>query len=637
MAFDDAMQQLLNSPGFNMGMALLGNTHNPNGLADAQKNMFMWQQGQRQQQQLMQEQAYKQQQLEAEKQYRTGMLTNAQQHEQDLNKLYQAQIGQYGQKTQNEAQQLKLLQRQQQIREAIMAHMGGSLGFQIPPPDMGGMAAPQQPQPGTQDGNPFNPQSLSPGEEITQPDGTQTPANIAPMDNSGGGMQMPQAPQLMPQSAPQGSGVPTGKFGTPVALLDNLKQVESSGNPKAVNPKTGALGAYQFLPTTARTLNAQGIKFNPMDEAQSRDAADAYIQQLVQKNGGDYRAALAEYGGFKSKDPSQYVGKVLAGVPIGGQSVNPIATGGNAMPPNAGVGGMGGQTPQQLAQMGTLMDLAGLKGQGLYEQAKLAMPQNVPANSYRVDPNTGNATYMPSPVDERRLQMEQQKQQFQTGASNIPGLTPEDASKMRSQSIIKQGDYLEKNYEKVQNIPDQLLAIQHAKQAFPSAKVFVGSGAEVKMNFANFVNSNLSWAGVHVRPEELGNAELLRSSLFTPIFSSLKQLDAQPSQSQQEAMQKAFGNLDNYENALPKLLDMIEERLKNRIVTHNNMVDAVGKAGMPMDQFRIEIPTAMPLEQMGSFANAPAPQAPQGGVPAPQGAPAGVMTLDDYIKKHRRK
>jgi hypothetical protein len=620
MAFDDAMQQLLNSPGFNMGMALLGNTHNPNGLADAQRNMFAWQQGQLAQQQLAQEKAY-----------REAQLAQQRQHESDINKLYQAQIGQYGQKTQNEAQQLKLLQRQQQIREAILKRMGSTLGFQIPPPEGDtGAAMPQQPQPDS--GNPFNQQSLSPGEEILQPDDTSTPANIAPLDNSDG-MQMPQlqAPQFMPQSAPASGS--TGRHGTPVALLDNLRQIESGGNPKAVNPKTGALGAYQFMPATARALNAQGYRFNPMDEAQSRDAADYYLQQLVAKNGGDYRAALADYGGFKSKDPSQYVGKVLAGINLGGAPSSPVPVPGSAAPPNAGVGGVGGQTPQQLAQLGTLLDLAGLKGQGLYEQAKLAMPQNVPANSYRVDPNTGNSTYMPSPVEERRLKMEQQKQDFQTGKSEFPGVTPEDASKLRSESIVNQSRFVEKNYDKVSTIPDQLLAIQHAKQAYDSAKIFTGAGGQTKMNIVNYLNSNLGFMGVHVKAEELGNAELLRSSLFVPITSSLKQMDSTPSQPQQEAMQKAFGSMDTYRVALPKLLDMIEERLKNRLKLHNDMVDTVSKGGIPLDYLRLEAPTAMPLSQMGAFAKPPQPAKPAAAPPQA----TGVMTLDDYIKKHRRK
>ena len=97
------------------------------------------------------------------------------------------------------------------------------------------------------------------------------------------------------------------------ALLDSLKQVESSGNPKAVNKESGAMGAYQFMPNTHKMLEKQGIKFDPYNEAEARVAAKKYLEQLVEQNNGDVNKALAQYGGFKQKDPSAYVGKVLGG------------------------------------------------------------------------------------------------------------------------------------------------------------------------------------------------------------------------------------------------------------------------------------------------------------------------------------
>ncbi|MDB5956733.1 transglycosylase SLT domain-containing protein [Ramlibacter sp.] len=95
-------------------------------------------------------------------------------------------------------------------------------------------------------------------------------------------------------------------------LLDGLRHVESSGDPHAVNPQTGAMGPYQFMPGTVAMLHKQGVKFDPFDEEQSRNAAATYLGQLVEKNGGDVRKALGQYGGFVTKDPSPYVDKVLA-------------------------------------------------------------------------------------------------------------------------------------------------------------------------------------------------------------------------------------------------------------------------------------------------------------------------------------
>jgi hypothetical protein len=61
-------------------------------------------------------------------------------------------------------------------------------------------------------------------------------------------------------------------------------------------------------------LHKQGMKFNAFDEKEARAAADYYISQLAKQNGGDYAKAMAQYGGFITKDPTQYVGKVLQGV-----------------------------------------------------------------------------------------------------------------------------------------------------------------------------------------------------------------------------------------------------------------------------------------------------------------------------------
>lgn len=95
-------------------------------------------------------------------------------------------------------------------------------------------------------------------------------------------------------------------------LLDNLYKVESSRNPKAVNEKSGALGGYQFLPSTVEMLGKKGIKFDPMKESEARNAARTYLEMLTEQNGGDVRKALAQYGGFVKQDPTEYVNKVLA-------------------------------------------------------------------------------------------------------------------------------------------------------------------------------------------------------------------------------------------------------------------------------------------------------------------------------------
>jgi hypothetical protein len=98
-------------------------------------------------------------------------------------------------------------------------------------------------------------------------------------------------------------------------LLDAVKAVESGGNPRAVNPQSGAMGAYQFMPGTVKSLQSQGVKFDPFNEPQAREAARGYLQTLLDKNNGNVDKALAQYGGFVTKDPSGYIGKVKSKMP----------------------------------------------------------------------------------------------------------------------------------------------------------------------------------------------------------------------------------------------------------------------------------------------------------------------------------
>ena len=98
-------------------------------------------------------------------------------------------------------------------------------------------------------------------------------------------------------------------------LLDRLRKVESGKDPYAVNKQTKALGAYQFMPETVADLHRKGYKFNPFDEKESRQAAKQYLTELLGRSGGDIDKALAAYGGFVTKDPSQYVSKVKGDEP----------------------------------------------------------------------------------------------------------------------------------------------------------------------------------------------------------------------------------------------------------------------------------------------------------------------------------
>jgi len=110
-------------------------------------------------------------------------------------------------------------------------------------------------------------------------------------------------------------------------LLDSLRRVESGKDRFAINKETKAMGPYQFMPETVQMLHKQGIEFNPFNEQQAREAAKTYLGQLVDRNKGDVNKALAQYGGFVTKDPSQYVSKVLGGAKETPQAAPAASTG----------------------------------------------------------------------------------------------------------------------------------------------------------------------------------------------------------------------------------------------------------------------------------------------------------------------
>ena len=96
------------------------------------------------------------------------------------------------------------------------------------------------------------------------------------------------------------------------AILDSLKRTESGNQKYALNKESGAMGDYQFIPSTVKMLHEQGYEFNPFNPKESREAARQYLTTLVNKT-GSLDKALAAYGGHITKDPAPYVNKVIGG------------------------------------------------------------------------------------------------------------------------------------------------------------------------------------------------------------------------------------------------------------------------------------------------------------------------------------
>lgn len=78
--------------------------------------------------------------------------------------------------------------------------------------------------------------------------------------------------------------------GIPISLALAQAKRESSLNPNAYNPRSGATGLFQLEPATAAGLGVT----SPTDPAQNAQGGTSYLAQLYNRF-GDWAAALAAY------------------------------------------------------------------------------------------------------------------------------------------------------------------------------------------------------------------------------------------------------------------------------------------------------------------------------------------------------
>jgi peptidoglycan hydrolase-like protein with peptidoglycan-binding domain len=77
---------------------------------------------------------------------------------------------------------------------------------------------------------------------------------------------------IKPQPA---SGSATGGYAIPAGIV----QCESGGNYSAVNPQSGAGGAYQIIPSTWQAYGGRGLPQDAPKAEQDRIAAQIYARQ----------------------------------------------------------------------------------------------------------------------------------------------------------------------------------------------------------------------------------------------------------------------------------------------------------------------------------------------------------------------
>ena len=152
------------------------------------------------------------------------------------------------------------------------------------------------------------------------------------------------------------------------------------------------------------------------------------------------------------------------------------------------------------------------------------------------------------------------------------------------------------NYEKLREAPVLINNIQEAKKIAASGNPFIGSLGDKKASIAQFFNNNF---GTNIAPDELADANALRTRLFERVKDQLKKMDATPSQMQQQKMEDAFGSLTTDPKALEKIMDVTDEIVRGQVGVHNKEVKGAIERGVrfPYDPI-ISLPEqAAPLKQ----------------------------------------
>jgi len=142
--------------------------------------------------------------------------------------------------------------------------------------------------------------------------------------------------------------------------------------------------------------------------------------------------------------------------------------------------------------------------------------------------------------------------------------------------------------------------LEDAKSLVEKAKGFMGAGGEFSLEAASFLNNRF---GTDIDVEGVKNATQLRSRMFQGIVSTLKQLDSNPSQSQQAALQQALGGLGTDPNAMINVINVAQDIISGRVERYNK--DAT-KASQKLD-FPIDMPIEMPTRQAPTATGSPPP------------------------------
>lgn len=181
---------------------------------------------------------------------------------------------------------------------------------------------------------------------------------------------------------------------------------------------------------------------------------------------------------------------------------------------------------------------------------------------------------------------------------------------------------MRQTYGALKQAPTVLQNIEEAKKLVPQAKGFMGAGGDTMLQAASFLNNRL---GTNIDTKGVQSAEELRSRLFLGIMDNLKKLDSQPSQQQQAALQQALGSIGTDPRALPRVLDVFGDSIRQKVDLYNEEAASAEGRGV---KFPYKPTITLPPKPTAEAAAAAAPAIPAAAVQYLQANPNMKAAFD---------
>lgn len=209
---------------------------------------------------------------------------------------------------------------------------------------------------------------------------------------------------------------------------------------------------------------------------------------------------------------------------------------------------------------------------------QLEQLQNLEAKLYAANPN-----------DPRLADVKRAIEKETTKAAGVTVNTGDTAG----QTLEKKGsELIVANYASLSDVPQQLENFRKVKELIPQAVKFMGKGGTTYADAVSFLNNRLGTnINVNDANGNLASAREIEARLFQGILENLKKMDSQPTQSQQQALKDAIGQLQTEPDALARLVDAFSEPFIAKVKMHNDFVDkAIKRGDVRAEDYRIKLP-----------------------------------------------